>query len=138
MLIQWKNEYSVGVKEIDKQHQKIIDFINEINEVVTSQGSKDKYAGIIESMAGYANYHLSVEEEYFNKFDYPKKESHMDLHNQYRAKVKNFQEKIKAETDENVAKLAYEVIDFLEDWWIGHINNIDKQYTQFFNEHGLS
>ncbi|MGI6102630.1 MAG: hypothetical protein ACOYET_09155 [Bacillota bacterium] len=33
-LIQWSDELSVGVRELDAQHQRLIQMINELNEAM--------------------------------------------------------------------------------------------------------
>jgi len=133
MLIEWKNEYSVGVKEIDEQHKIIIKLINELHFVITGEKDKEELEHILEQLANYGGYHLANEEKYFDKFGYVEADEHKAIHQQYRNTILEFQKKFKI----NKIKTIFEAIDFLEDWWIGHINNIDKRYTKTFNDHGL-
>jgi len=133
MLIEWKNEYSVGVKEIDEQHKIIIKLINELHSVITGEKDKKELEHILEQLANYGSYHLANEEKYFDKFNYAEADEHKAIHQQYRNTILTFQEKFKV----NKIKTIFEAIDFLEDWWIGHINNIDKRYTKTFNDNGL-
>ena len=79
----------------------------------------------------YANFHLVTEEEYFEKYQYPGAAEHILVHDFYRLKINEFKDK----NDE--LSLSYEMIDFLEDWWLGHIAVADKEYQPFFASKGL-
>ena len=48
-------------------------------------------------------------------------------------KVLSFNEKVGGDNE----KIAKELLDYLEVWWVSHVNEVDKQYSSFFNQHGL-
>ncbi|MEK7549229.1 MAG: bacteriohemerythrin [Patescibacteria group bacterium] len=89
---------------------------------------------ILEEMTKYADYHFETEEKYFDLFNYEEKEIHKNQHNEYRRKTSEFYEKYKS--DEKFL-LSFDILDFLENWWLGHINNSDKKYIKCFNDHNL-
>lgn len=126
MKLEWKNIYSVNVKEIDEQHQAIFEIINKLFGLNPSDKEKLKF--IIEEMQAYSNYHFGIEEKYFQEFSYPDREVHEAMHRAYITKVQEFKEQ---GTDFN------EVREFLIKWWTGHIQGADHQYTNNFNQHGL-
>jgi len=133
--INWTKDYSVGVEEIDEQHQKIIAIINRIFKLYdeknfTSAGAEE----IFQELEDYADYHFSIEEHYFGLYHYEKTEEHLAMHEQYRNKLKDLKEKYEAEKNE---KILFEINEFLQDWWIWHINNADKEYTDCFHKNGL-
>ena len=56
------------------------------------------------------------------------------MHEAYREKIEN----LKKDYDEaNSETTLFAINNFLNDWWIWHINNADKEYTQYFNANGL-
>ncbi|NQU77889.1 hemerythrin family protein [Candidatus Falkowbacteria bacterium] len=107
--------------------------MNELHSVITGVKDKKELEHIIKELANYGQYHLANEEKYFDKFDYVEADAHKAIHKKYIEKISDFQEKFKT----SKIKTTFELVDFLEDWWIGHINNIDKRYTKTFNEHGF-
>lgn len=133
-LIKWKIENSVHVKEFDEQHKKLFKLINELYHAINTIKVKDELEGLLSQFMDYCNYHFANEEKYFDKFDYPEKKSHKAIHDGYNNKISLMQKQYK----NNELEISFELIDFLEDWWIGHINNVDKKYSKFFNDHGLS
>jgi len=132
-LIHWTDEYSVGVKMIDTQHQKIVKIINKLNNLIEKDTISSALNEIFDELADYAKYHFSTEEKYFHEFDYKLTEEHEKMHKYYIEKIEQFKQDNKLDI-----KNAFVVLDFLEDWWIGHINGADKKYTKCFNEHGLN
>jgi hemerythrin-like metal-binding protein len=132
MLIKWRDIHSVNVKEFDEQHKKLVEIINEF--FASGPDNKEALKLIVGKLIEYSNYHLENEEAYFKKFNYPEAADHLEKHNFYRHKVLEFSHKL--ETAEG-AEIFNELSEFLRDWWIMHINNIDQEYSNFFNKNGL-
>lgn len=83
---------------------------------------------VIKEMADYAIYHFATEEKYFAMFGYEKADEHIQIHNQYRAKIDDWRKKYEETRD---GKIFFEISNFLHDWWIWHINNTDRDYVPF-------
>ena len=92
-LIQWDNTFSVNVAEIDKQHQKLVALINNLNDAMKQGKGKDILAKIIGDLFAYAGDHFAIEEKYFDKFGYPAATSHKLEHANFVKKVSEFQER---------------------------------------------
>jgi len=132
--MQWKEEYSVKVDEIDEQHKKLIGIINELHVTVSAdEVNEDNLGRIFKELVDYADYHFETEEKYFEMFDYPQKEEHKLKHIKYTQKVLDWY----IQYNNSKIGISLEVTDFLVNWWTNHILNIDREYSQFFNEHGL-
>lgn len=134
-FITWIQDYSVGVEELDHQHQKLVDIINQLFNLYEAQKfDKTDVEPIFKELTDYANYHFGTEEHYFQLYNFPRKDEHIAIHNVYRKKMEDF--KAKYDKDRNAA-ILFEISNFLNDWWIWHINNVDKEYTKYFNANGL-
>ena len=132
-LIEWNENLSVNVDEIDAQHQQLVGLINDLNDAMREKRAKEALGGIIDSLTDYAVRHFSTEENYFEKFEYPETRVHKKEHNNFVEKVAIF----KKGFDEGKVLLSIDVIDFLKDWLINHIQGSDKKYGPFLNEKGL-
>lgn len=133
--INWTKEYSVGVQELDEQHQKLIAIINQLFALYSEKKFKDvDVEPIFKQLLDYADYHFSTEEHYFALYNYDKKEPHIAMHNAYRQKIKDLKDEYDANNSETT---LFAINNFLNDWWIWHINNADKEYTAYFNANGL-
>lgn len=138
MKLEWKEKYSVKVGEIDEQHKKLFGFLNAMDELIRNNGPKSEALKLIEGLNDYADYHFETEEKYFEQFNYVGSDNHKKSHNDYRVKIGEFLEQINTVEDATMTAFLFEILDFLEDWWVNHILDEDKKYTQAFNNNGLS
>jgi hemerythrin len=121
------------VNEIDLQHRKLIDMINELNEAMKIGKGKDSLGKIINGLISYTATHFKTEEQFFDKFGYPDTVNHKKEHVAFVKKVTDFQDGFEKK---NLA-VTMEVMNFLSDWLRNHIKGTDKKYSKFFNDKGL-
>lgn len=77
--------------------------------------------------------HFTTDDKYMSRFGFPKYEHHKDEHDAFTRKIMDF----KMKYDEGSIGLSFEVMDFLEDWLLKHIQGADREYGPFFNAKGL-
>jgi hemerythrin-like metal-binding protein len=134
-IITWNQDFSVGVSELDEQHKKLIAIINQLFTLYSEKKfSNIDVNPIFQELIDYADQHLSTEEHYFSLYNYPKKDQHIALHDAYRKKIAELSAGYEKENSE---KTLFAINDFLNEWWTWHINNVDKEYTAYFNANGL-
>ncbi|MHB9019884.1 MAG: bacteriohemerythrin [Minisyncoccota bacterium] len=136
MIFEWNKKYSVNVKEIDEQHKNLLRIISDLYRAIKSNKEPDILKDILSQLIDFTNTHFITEENYFDKFHYERSEEHKAAHNKLRGDVAVFVEKTKSK-DADLYVLSFELIDFLEDWIVEHLELEDKKYTKCFNEHGL-
>lgn len=132
-LIQWNDSFSVNVVEIDKQHQKLVEMINALNDAMSQGKGKNVLGNIINELIAYAGTHFKTEEKYFDQFGYPDADRHKKEHSDFTRKVAEFRDGFIA----GKFGLSVEVMKFLSDWLQNHIKGVDRKYGPFFNEKGL-
>jgi hemerythrin len=132
-LIQWNDSLSVGVAEIDKQHQKLVQMINDLHDAMRQAKGSSVLGPLVSGLIDYTNTHFKAEEKYFIRFAYPETEAHKKLHADFVAKVLDFKKKFEA----NSVGLSMDVMNFLSNWLQSHIKGEDKKYTACFNANGL-
>jgi len=132
-LFDWKESYSVNIKEIDNQHKMLVSTLNELYEAMRTRQAKEIIDGILKSMSDYAGFHFSTEEALLKKHFYPEFTQHKKEHEAFVKKVSDFIEKHKAGS----LMLSMEVMNFLKDWLKSHIMGVDKKYSPFLNQKGV-
>ena len=134
----WHPDYSVGIQMIDEQHQHFFEIANRIILLTEAEHvSQEDLLELFGELGDYALYHLSTEENLFNDLDYPGKEQHIAAHDQYRDAIANqFATKL-ATAGTDVRAIAAEMAEYSGNWLREHIITVDKQYSAFFNEHGV-
>jgi len=134
-LITWQESYALGISEIDDQHKKIVELINRLFQMFSEHQIPDEGLGaVLQELTDYANYHFSTEEKYFSLFNYPQAAGHIAMHNKYRTKIEEFKTQFKTDKTESI---FFNLTNFLQDWWIWHINNLDREYVPLFREKGV-
>jgi hemerythrin len=132
-LITWNDSFSVSVAEIDRQHQKLVAMINELNDAMKQGKGKEILGKIVNNLVSYTEIHFKTEEKYFDQFGYPETDSHKREHSDFVKKVLDFKDGF----DRGKMGLSIAIMNFLGDWLQKHIKGTDKKYSQFFNEKGL-
>lgn len=133
-IIDWSDEYSVSVKEMDEQHKKLIAMINELNEAMKSGKGKDVMEKILKNLVDYTVTHFASEEKLMQSGDYPGYLAQKSQHEALTKQVIEFQTKY----HEGKAVLSVEIMSFLKDWLVNHIKGSDKKYGPFLNKKGIS
>ena len=108
-LIQWDGSFSVNVAEIDKQHQKLVALINNLNDAMKQGKGKEVLGKILGELFTYAGSHFATEEKYFDRFAYPAAASHKLEHSDFVKKVSEFRESF----DSGQLALTIQVMNFL-------------------------
>lgn len=139
MLIKWEDSYSVNVKELDDQHKKFIDTVNQLYFIINKGGDiKEEFAKTMEKLINFKDVHFSTEEKYFKEFNYENTEEHVNEHNELKKQLMEFYKKLSGPNSEKkYHEMCFSLLDFLEDWFLSHLSNEDKKYVETFNKKGL-
>ena len=131
--IEWSEELSVGIQEIDEQHQILVNLINMLYEAIIRRTEEQDVGTILAELSQYTVIHFAVEESLMRIFDYPSYEEHKKSHQKLTAQVFELQNKFKY----NRESISVEVLHFLRHWLTDHIMGEDKKYAPYLVEKGL-
>ncbi len=132
-IVDWNNKYSVAVDSIDNDHKQLISIINQLfNAMTKGEGSK-VLSPLVDELYKYTIYHFNREETYFRMTNYPNALQHNQEHAMFIQKVNEFKAKV------NSGKLDFspDMLNFLRDWLLHHITNVDAMYAEHFNKYGI-
>ncbi|OOZ36230.1 bacteriohemerythrin [Solemya elarraichensis gill symbiont] len=133
--LEWTDKFSVGVRELDEQHQQIIALIKKLSDNQDEANQLDSDHEILCEMLNYSNTHLRDEETLLKIYEYPDFDDHRSHHQDYMNKFCEFTDEV---INGKKAKISTELLDFLNDWWRHHILIEDMKYKSFFREKGIS
>lgn len=133
-LIEWTENFSVKIKEIDDQHKMLVSLINSLHQALVDGEGNNHVEEIISGLVEYTENHFKTEENFFEEFDYPEKDAHKQEHIDFVRKVSIF----KTEFENKEVMLTIEVLEFLSSWLQDHILGEDMKYSGFLVEKGLS
>ncbi|AFK86144.1 bacteriohemerythrin [Thermoanaerobacterium saccharolyticum] len=129
-MITWKEDFRLGIGEIDKQHKRLFDIANEAYDLLKNEFAIDKYdhiVDIIKDLKDYTIYHFDYEENYMKSIGFKKLLSHKVLHDDFKEKINNIDlDKI----DQNQDEYIKDILNFLVDWIEKHILKDDRLYAE--------
>ncbi|MDO9308959.1 MAG: bacteriohemerythrin [Deltaproteobacteria bacterium] len=131
-LINWSRSYSVGVNQMDSEHQRLIDIINNLYTAMRSGRSKDAIGSILDELVEYTKTHFAHEERLMKESGYTGFDEQKRAHEALISQVIEIQGKYRSGT-----ALGQEVMSFLKNWLVNHIQGLDKRYGPVMNKKGI-
>jgi hemerythrin len=125
-LIQWKKEYSIGVKKLDNQHKKILKIVNDNMERQFSTQNEREMEEILEDLQNYIKEHFKTEEEYMLKHHYSGYAEQRKEHNQFVDRLFEAQK----EYLKYGRVTSINIFNFVWDWFSHHILILDKMLSK--------
>ena len=126
----WNENFSVGVREMDEQHKRLIGIINELIEADNTTVDSETIFDILTKMTNYALSHFEKEEQYMIKYNYPDYSIHKDQHSEFKDQLITFCKDTKVHKE----SIPTEIFSYLKTWLTNHILETDMAYKSFFNE----
>ncbi len=125
-MIEWKEQYSVGNRELDEQHKRIIEIINQMSSELAKNHADEHqiFITIIDQLLDYTQYHFTTEELLMRESAFTGLSSHIKVHT-------SLVENLLLKKERIVKKefiTAMEMVVFLEEWLIDHILGEDMKY----------
>jgi len=129
----WKEQYSVGVKEIDRQHRGLLDIINQVINSIEKKNKWQSTSAIIDSLINYAYNHFATEERYMIEAEYPELSWHVGLHLAFIRKVFLMSEEYK----QKGLAMQKEILTYLASWYSSHVLEVDRKYMSYMDKKGI-
>lgn len=125
MPLIWNNTLATGVRQIDLQHQELIEMINELEWAHAAGREADALDDILPRLAAYVLFHFGTEEALMpTAAAYPKAEEHRRQHQE-------FADQVAALRNRPVAAIELDpLIDYLKRWLIEHIMKTDQDLAR--------
>lgn len=132
-LLKWKEKHSVGIAEIDAQHQRMFAIMNELNDAMALEKAKDVLEGILDRLVNYTATHFVTEERLMSEYGFAGLVSHKTGHEQLTDRVRAFQ----ADFRQGRVAMSIDVMYFLIEWLDQHILGTDMEYRDFLTSRGV-
>ena len=127
--IPWKKEYSVNIQEIDDQHKRLIQMINDLHGVIVKKSNPGMVCEVLERLVYYTRTHFEDEETLMRNFDFPSYEAHKARHDQFIREVEELERRAKI-SQGSEQLVGMEMLFKLKDWLVDHIVVMDMDYSR--------
>ena len=123
-LMQWDDTMSMGVAELDAQHQQLIELINQAYKAIQRLDSR-ALPGILDRMHEYAREHFRDEEAAMDKAGFPGLADPIEQHAAFIQQVREFRKNL-----HDIADIP-QVFIYLSRWLTNHILVEDKKLMPY-------
>ncbi|TVZ38296.1 hemerythrin [Alteromonadaceae bacterium 2753L.S.0a.02] len=131
-MITWSQEYEIGIPVIDRQHQRIIEYINQVELLKEAAGDREKTAEILTLLVDYTLSHFEFEEALMEQARYASLEEHQVTHKAFIDQIENLHTRFK-----NGEDIANTLAQVLMNWLLDHIKEDDSSYAACVKENIL-
>lgn len=125
MGLSWTPALSVGVAEIDEQHQEIFRRADDMLSAMKQGRGRDEVVRLVEFLGKYVASHFAAEERKMVASRYPGLAEQKAQHDAFSAKMREFSASIRGDATSTEAVIA--VHRHVCDWLREHIQKLDTQ-----------
>jgi len=125
--IEWSEDLSVGFIEIDKDHQQLVNLLNDFTEEIENNGPRSAIEDSLEELVEYTGWHFRHEERLMQEHGYEEMKEHQVEHKTLTDAASEIMTKYEGGDDSVLEGL----IPFLQEWVANHIQETDKKLGAF-------
>lgn len=123
MSLVWSSDLELGIPVIDSQHQRIVDYIGQV-EHAQKHHDQAEVMEVLDELVDYTLSHFIFEESLMEEAGYPFCKAHQKVHQLFTKRVDGFQQRAKSGED-----ITEELLHVLKAWLVNHIKRDDRDYT---------
>jgi hemerythrin len=124
----WTEQLNVGVEVIDRQHRRIVEYINQLDDARSGGQTREEIGYLIHDLVDYTISHFGFEESLQEEAGYPFSKSHKKVHELFTQRVSEYQER--HDKGEDISKALNSL---LVTWLFNHIKRDDADYVNSVN-----
>jgi len=130
-LLQWKDQYSVGVDAVDHEHKELIDLINRLHEEASKEGGKLSTSAFFGDLLVGISAHFALEERFMRERNYDQLKSHKEDHERLLDDIREIMD----DFDERDTISSTELGARLETWFSRHFETHDAMLHAVLGPH---
>ncbi|MCG6552711.1 MAG: bacteriohemerythrin [Candidatus Magnetominusculus sp. LBB02] len=133
MFIDFDSKLKVDVSDIDNQHKKLVEMVNELHGAMSIGKGAAVLGGILTKLVDYTKEHFAMEEGLIQKYKYDDGNHHKSEHDKLTKQVMD----LKKQFSEGKMVVTIDVLNFLKGWLNDHIKDVDKKLAHFLISKGV-
>lgn len=121
--MEWTENLSVGVKEIDDQHKELINRVNVFSDAMKKGEANGQVMEVLSFLEAYVVTHFRDEEALQVRYNYPNYQAHRKIHKDFIQTVKE----LRASIEKGFTPATASMVSMtLTSWLLLHISKEDK------------
>ncbi len=125
-LVEWRNEFKIGIEEVDFEHQELIELINDSYNKAKNEDSTMAVIDCLGEIFAKISAHFALEEKDMRALKYDQYEDHKQDHEQLLDDIRDIMD----EYDDMSTLDEKEFGQRLTDWFVNHFSTKDARLHQ--------
>lgn len=121
-LIEWTSALSLGIPEIDDQHEHLVELVNRFSDAAARGRGTREVRPLLEALHAYTVEHFAAEEAYMASIDYPDLDHHRALHQQLLGKLDD----LRTQFEVGGRRITQPMLELLRYWLMAHLQGADR------------
>lgn len=131
-LFTWTQHHSVGIEELDRQHVEFFAIINDLYDAIRRSDRERGTGMTLKRLVAFAGEHFVAEEQVMDDAGFPGLRRHRAHHRELSQRLDLFMKRYEG----GEVGLTIDLLIFVGDWLIDHIERFDKAYEPWLKSHG--
>ena len=129
-LIEWRDDFKIGIEEVDFEHQELIELINESYSAAKEQGSTLAVIDFLGEIFSQISAHFALEEKVMRELKYDQYEDHKQDHEQLLDSIRDIMDDYADVSTLDEEKFG----DRLNKWFTDHFSTKDARLHKFLHQ----
>jgi len=123
VLIEWKDEFLVGVADVDHEHQELIKLINELHAAMSAEDASLTVMDFLGEIYAHVSAHFALEEKIMRERRYDQYQEHKNDHERLLDELRDIMD----DYEENAYFSDKEFASHVERWFTEHFKTRDAR-----------
>ena len=122
-LIEWRDEFSVGVSDVDLEHRQLIGLINRLHAALAKENAQVSVLDFLAEINAHIAAHFALEEKIMREHGYDQYAEHKQDHERLLDEIRDIMD----DYEENALYSDAELSERLERWFSEHFRTRDAR-----------
>jgi len=132
-LIEWRDEFAIGIPSVDYEHQGMIRLINRFHEQLSQNASRDTVIDFLGEIHALISAHFALEEKEMLEMGYGEFQDHKDDHERLLDEIRDIMDEVE---DDRSDGFSEDLGRRLDRWFSEHFKTRDARLHRFLEGRG--
>ena len=128
-LVEWRDDFKIGIEEVDFEHQELIELINASYEEIKKEGSTMDVIDFLGEIFAKISAHFALEEKEMKALNYDEYEDHKQDHEQLLDDIRDIMDDYEYQSSLDEKEFGQR----LTNWFVNHFSTKDARLHRFLH-----
>ena len=129
-LVEWRNEFRIGIEEVDFEHRELIELINQCFNEASQEDSHMAVMYFLGEIYSKISAHFALEEMHMKELNYDQYEDHKQDHERLLDDILDIMDEYRDTSNLNSEAFSKR----LNEWFVDHFKTKDARLHKFLHQ----